>query len=67
MNNLINKIFFRSKNLNYINLSFENIRKETQVEKIFDAISSFSENSEIRYVGGCVRKIINKKKWTILT
>jgi len=62
MNNLINKIFFRSKNLNYINLSFENIRKETQVEKIFDAISSFSENSEIRYVGGCVRKIINKEK-----
>ena len=62
MNNLINKIFFRSKNLNYINLSFENIRKETEVEKIFDAISSFSENSEIRYVGGCVRKIINKEK-----
>jgi len=62
MNNLINKIFFRSKNLNYINLSFENIRKETEVEKIFDAISSFSANSEIRYVGGCVRKIINKEK-----
>ena len=62
MNNLINKIFFRSKNLNYINLSFENTRKETEVEKIFDAISSFSENSEIRYVGGCVRKIINKEK-----
>ena len=39
-----------------------NIKKETEVEKIFKAISSFSPNSEIRYVGGCVRKIINKEK-----
>ncbi len=62
MNNLINKIFFRSQNLNYINISFKNIRKETEIEKIFNAISSFSQNSEIRYVGGCVRKIINKEK-----
>ena len=62
MNNLIDKIFFRSKNLNYINLSFENLKKETEVKKIFSAIHSFSKNSEIRYVGGCVRKIINKEK-----
>ena len=62
MNNLIDKIFFRSQNLNYINLSFRNIKKETEIEKIFSAIHSFSANSEIRYVGGCVRKIINKEK-----
>jgi tRNA nucleotidyltransferase/poly(A) polymerase len=62
MNKLIDKIFFRSQNLNYINLSFKSIRKETQIDKLFDAINSFSTNSEIRYVGGCVRKIINKEK-----
>jgi len=62
MNNLINKIFFKTQNLNYINLCFEKIRKETEIEKIFRAINSFSENSEIRYVGGCIRKIINKEK-----
>ena len=62
MNNFIDKIFFRSQNLNYIDLSFKKIKKETEIEKIFNAISSFSENSEIRYVGGCVRKIINKEK-----
>ena len=62
MNNLIDKIFFRSQNLNYINLGFKNIKKETEVEKIFNAITSFSANSQIRYVGGCVRKIINKEK-----
>jgi tRNA nucleotidyltransferase/poly(A) polymerase len=62
MNNLINKIFFRSKNLNYINLSFREIEKKTEIKKIFNAMNSFSSNSEIRYVGGCVRKIINKEK-----
>jgi tRNA nucleotidyltransferase/poly(A) polymerase len=62
MNNLINKIFFRSQNLNYINLSFKNIAKKTEIEKIFNAINTFSENSEIRYVGGCIRKILNKEE-----
>ena len=62
MNNLLDKIFFRSQNLNYINSGFKDIKKNTEVEKIFSAIHSFSKNSEIRYVGGCVRKIINKEK-----
>ena len=29
--------------------------------KIFEAINNFSEKGEIRYVGGCVRKVINKE------
>jgi tRNA nucleotidyltransferase/poly(A) polymerase len=62
MNNLLDKIFFRSQNLNHINLGFKNIKKETEVSKIFEAIYSYSTNSEIRYVGGCVRKIINREK-----
>ena len=62
MNNLIDKIFLRSQNLNYINLSFRNIEKKTEIEKILNAINTFSENSEIRYVGGCIRKIINKEE-----
>ena len=63
MNNLLDKIFFRAQNLNNINLGFKNIKKETEIEKIFRAIHSFSANSEIRYVGGCVRKIINKENF----
>ena len=62
MNNLLDKIFFRSQNLNYVNLSFRILKKETEVEQIFNAINSFSAGSEIRYVGGCVRKAINKEK-----
>ena len=62
MSNLLDKIFFRSHNLNYINSGFRDIKKKTEVDQIFGAIHSFSKNSEIRYVGGCVRKIINKEK-----
>ncbi|MDB9811080.1 CCA tRNA nucleotidyltransferase [Candidatus Pelagibacter sp.] len=62
MKNLIDKIFFRSLNLSYINLGFKNIKNEIEVEKIFNSIGSFSDNSEVRYVGGCVRKIINKEQ-----
>ena len=63
MINLLDKIFFRSRNLDYINLGFKNIKKKTKINKIFEAIQSFSDKSEIRYVGGCVRKIINKEKF----
>tara|TARA_Y100000590_G_scaffold285278_1_gene321035 strand:- start:363 stop:1637 length:1275 start_codon:yes stop_codon:yes gene_type:complete len=59
---LFNKIFSKSKNLNSLNLAFQNLKKETEVEKIFKVISEFSRDSEIRYVGGCVRKIINHQK-----
>ena len=41
---------------------FEDLRKKTNIEKIFDIISNFSEISEIRYVGGSIRKIINNEK-----
>ena len=61
MINLINKIFFPSSESNYINSGFKKIMKETEIIKIFSAIERYSSNSEIRYVGGCVRKIINKE------
>jgi tRNA nucleotidyltransferase/poly(A) polymerase len=59
---LLKKIFRRHQNLNYINLGFKKIKQNNEVEKIFNSINLFSDNSEIRYVGGCVRKVINKEK-----
>ena len=59
---LFNKIFFRLKNLSSLNLAFQNLKKETEVEKIFKVINEFSHTSEVRYVGGCVRKIICNQK-----
>ena len=62
MKNFLDKFFFRSNNLKYISRNIKNLSKNTQAYKIFDAINSFSFEGEIRYVGGCIRKIINKEK-----
>ena len=62
MKNILNTFFFKSNNLKYINVAFRNLKKKIEVNKIFDAINSFSKDSEVRYVGGCVRKIINKEE-----
>tara|TARA_Y100001935_G_scaffold208676_1_gene178294 strand:- start:29 stop:1303 length:1275 start_codon:yes stop_codon:yes gene_type:complete len=62
MLNILNKFFSSTKNLNTINHRFIKLRKERNVAKIFDAIESYSNKAEIRYVGGCVRKIINNEK-----
>ncbi len=62
MKKLLDNLFFRSNNLNNISLNFKKLSIDTPVLKIFQAINSYSPSSEIRYVGGCVRKIINKEK-----
>ena len=62
MRSLINKIFFRSNNLDNISQNIKDLTINTPSNKIFKAINSYSSESEIRYVGGCIRKIINKEK-----
>ena len=61
MDNLLDKIFFRSRNLDYISQNLKNITNKTPANKIFEAINSYSENSEVRYVGGCIRKVLKKE------
>ncbi len=62
MKNIINRLIHK-KNKQLLNLnSFEKIKKETEISKIFQSFSRYSENSEVRYVGGCIRKILNKEK-----
>ena len=55
---ILNKLFSRSENINSLNLPFQKLKKETGVEKLFKVIEGFSDTSEIRYVGVCVRKIL---------
>ena len=62
MDKLLDKIFFRSKNLDYISQNIKKITQETSAYKIFEAINNFNETSEVRYVGGCIRKIIKKEQ-----
>ena len=62
MRTFFDKIFYRSNNLNYLSNKIKNLTNNTPVRKIFEAINEYSEESEIRYVGGCVRKIISNEK-----
>ena len=59
MTSLLNKIFSFLKNLNHKNSFFDDLRNEKSTSLLFSAIEDYSENSEIRYVGGCIRKILN--------
>ena len=62
MESLIDKLFSRTSNLDYVSKKIKEISKEEEVAKIFNAINTFSSLSEIRFVGGCIRKVINKEK-----
>ena len=62
MKNFFNKIFSNSKNLYSFENNIKNLSLTTPVKKIFEAINSYSSDSEIRYVGGCLRKILNNEK-----
>ena len=62
MKNFFDKIFFRSNNLDNISQNIKNLTNKTPAHKIFSLINSYSSDSEIRYVGGCIRKIINREK-----
>ena len=62
MRNFLDKIFLRSNNLDQISNDIKKLTFNTPAYKIFNAINSFTSESEIRYVGGCIRKIINKEK-----
>ena len=62
MRNFLEKIFLKSNNLDYISKKIKNLTNSTPVIQIFEAINSHSLESEIRYVGGCIRKIIKKEE-----
>ena len=62
MKNFFNKIFSGSKNLNSFKNNIKKLSFTTPVKKIFEVINSYSSESEIRYVGGCLRKILNNEK-----
>ena len=63
MKNFFNKILSSNKKLNPKDISFLEISKNTKVLELFKAILNYNDKSEIRYVGGCVRKILNSEKF----
>src|SRR6056300_193671 len=49
MINFLDKFIKRTHNFNSV------------TKKILDSINNYSSNSEVRYVGGCIRKIIKEE------
>ena len=62
MKNFLDNIFSRSNNLDHISREIKNLTSKTPSHRIFEAINSYNAESEIRYVGGCIRKIINNER-----
>ena len=62
MINLLNKLIKRTNNLNLISKKIVELSINTPVKKIFNTINNFSPSAEIRYVGGCIRKIIKEEQ-----
>ncbi len=62
MKALFKKIFQNKKISSDKDLKFLDLKNNKGVNKIFGAINNYNETSEIRYVGGCVRKILNDEK-----
>tara|TARA_B100000963_G_scaffold276020_1_gene244269 strand:- start:603 stop:1877 length:1275 start_codon:yes stop_codon:yes gene_type:complete len=61
MKSFLDKIFLRSNNLDSVSQNIKKFTQKTPTKKIFESINSYSLESEVRYVGGFVRKIINQE------
>ena len=61
MINFLDKLTKRTENLDYISKKIIDLSKKKSIKKILDTINNFSSESEIRYVGGCIRKIIKEE------
>ena len=56
LNNLLSKLKKSKKS------AFIKLKKTQEITKIFDTFNKNSDQIEIRYVGGSIRKIINREE-----
>ena len=62
MNKFINKLF-KSKTVKFKDkANFKEFVLDKEIQKIFEAFNSYSNKVELRFVGGCVRKLIIDEK-----
>ena len=61
MNSILDIIFLRRNNFKNISESIKDRSAHKKVDRIFKAIKLNSTSGEIRYVGGCIRKILNNE------
>ena len=61
MNSILDIIFLRRNNFKNISASIKDLSTHKKVDRIFKIIKQNSTSGEIRYVGGCIRKILNNE------
>ena len=61
MNSILDIIFLRRNNFKNISASIKDLSSHKKVDQIFKVIKQNSISGEIRYVGGCIRKILNNE------
>ncbi len=62
MISILKSLFKKKNNLNFVKLKLQVLKNKTNVSVIFNLINNFSQDSEVRFVGGCLRKILNAEE-----
>ena len=62
MKNIFNKFFIKKNNLNFVKSKIQDLENKTNISKVFNLINNFSDDSEIRFVGGCLRRILSDEE-----
>ena len=62
MKNIISKLINSNKKKTFKDIEFLKLKNCYEVSHLFNCFMNFDEKTEIRFVGGCVRKILNEEK-----
>ena len=60
MKNIFKKLFKKQSVVK--DSIYKKLKNSSDIEKIFKAFDKHSDNSEIRFVGGCIRKFLKNEK-----
>ena len=62
MKSLLNKLFKLKSNKFLYGHRFTELTSHKHIKKLFEIFSAYNDKSEIRFVGGCIRKILMNEK-----
>ena len=58
----LNKFFRSKKNIFKDKTNFKELISNKEIQELFKSFSSYSSEAELRFVGGCIRKIISNEE-----
>ena len=61
MKNIISKLINLDKKKIFKDIEFSKLRENYEISYLFNCFASYDENTELRFVGGCVRKILSEE------